>query len=131
VGHRAAEVEDRRTWDVGREGTCRRVACRDIRVEGHCTVRDSLRLRILAAAGTAVVVLNPGQLVGMVGNSLEVREDREEDEGLLVLPRGALLRGVLGVGEARDSRAIRLAYCLRRLSLRLGVLVFETSHYCS
>jgi hypothetical protein len=127
VDRRAAVVVDRRTWDAGREGTFRRVACRDIRVVGHCTARDNLHLRILAAVGTAVVVLDPDQLAGtVVGNSLVVR-DREEDEGLLVLLRGV----VLGVGEARVSRAIRLAYCLRRLSLRLRELVFETSHYYS
>lgn len=112
MDHHVAEVVDRRTWDAGREGTFRRVACRDILVEGHCTDRDNLHLRIHAAAGTAVVVLDPDQLAGMVvGNSLEVHAvpDREEDEGLLVQPRGVLLLGVLEVEEALVSRAIRLA----------------------
>jgi hypothetical protein len=139
VDHRAAAVVDRRTWDAGREGTFRRVACRDILEVGHCTDRDNLHLRILSAVGTAVVVLDPDQLAGtVVGNSLEVRavlEDLEEDEVILVLLRDVLvlLRGVsaVGVEEARVSLVIRLAYCLRRLSLRLRELVFETSHYYS
>jgi hypothetical protein len=123
-------VVDRRTWDAGREGTFRRVACRDIRVEGHCTVRDSLHFRIRAAVGTAVV-LAPGPLVDrLVGSSLAVHQDqardREEDEGLL---RPDVL--VLGHEEVQEGRAVRLACPLLRLSLHLGVLVFETSRYCS
>jgi hypothetical protein len=122
VDHRAAEVVDRRTWGVGREGTFRRVACRDILVEGHCTDRDNLQFRILAAVGTAVGVLGPDQLAGTeVGNNLverEVLEDREEDEVVLVLIRDVVMvQGVVmlrdvsavGVGEARVSLVIRLA----------------------
>lgn len=111
-----AVVVDHRTWDAGREGTFRKVACRDILVEEHCTDRDNLQLRILAAVGTEVVVLDPDQLAGkVVGNNLverEVTEDRKEDEVVLVLLRGVLLlRGVsaVGVGEARVSLLIRLA----------------------
>jgi hypothetical protein len=147
VDHRAAAVVDLRTWDAGREGTFRREACRDILVEGHCTDRDNLHLRILAAVGTAVVVLDPDQLAGtVVGNSLLgvravlLEGHREEDEViLLVLLRDvlAMLRDVsaVGVGEARVSLVmirLVLAYFLRQgLSLRLRELVFETSHYYS
>jgi hypothetical protein len=106
------------------------VAYRDIRVEGHYTVRDSLHLRILAAAGTAAVVLDPGQVAGTEAGNTPVAdvvgaagmvvqgEDREkgrgEDEGFLVLLRG-VLRDVVGVNQ--KSQAIRL--CL--LSIYPGV----------
>jgi hypothetical protein len=91
VDLRAAEVVDRRTWDAGREGTFRREACRDIRVEGHCTDRDSLHLRILSAVGTAEGVPDLVQVAGTeAGSTLVVGvvgaagavvqlEDREED----------------------------------------------------
>jgi hypothetical protein len=118
--HRAEDgraVDHRhRTWDAGREGTFRREACMDIRVEGHCIVRDSLHLRILAAAGTAVVVPDPGQaagteadntlVAGVVGAAAAASvvvqgDDRGEGEEFLVLHRGAL-RDV--VGENREDR---------------------------
>jgi hypothetical protein len=125
------------TWDAGREGTFRRVACRDIRVEGHCTVRDSLRLRILAAADTvAVVVLDAGQVAGTeAGNTLVAGVvgaaaaaaaaasvvvqggDRGEGEKFLVLLRG-VLRDV--VGESREDQESQLIR-LRLLSFYPGV----------
>jgi hypothetical protein len=93
----------------------------DIRVEGHCIVRDSLRLRILAAAGTAaVVVLDAGQVAGTeAGNTLvagvlgaaaaasvvvqggDREKDPEEGEEFLVLLRG-VLRDL--VGENRKEQ---------------------------
>jgi hypothetical protein len=119
VDHRAAEVVDHRTWDAGREGTFRRVACRDIRVKVNCTVRDSLHLRILAVAGTVVVVLDPGQAAGTeAGNTLVAGVvgaaaaasvvvqggDWVEGEEFLVLLRGVLRDMVGVVGESREDR---------------------------
>jgi hypothetical protein len=67
----AAEAVDHPTWDAGREGTFWRVACMDVRVEGQCTVRNSLHLRIFTAACTAVVAMDTGQVAGTyAGNTL-------------------------------------------------------------